>query len=463
MKYLSPVSQKYLETTSRQNFTEAFSSDAVISEWFYDFEEKVNRWLNNASFNRKGIAFFYEGCPKDDVWADLLSKTSSTVRADENLMKILKQRFQFFYLKAEQKLSGCISDEVLTLQTQKENEQVLKNFQKQYRDFVKNSISKNGADKFEENLLMPLSMTNEPLYDEIVRKLEYYENVIGLPREDILNYIDLKKKYGESSVKDDLYYSTLESKFENLSKFSEDYTTLLNYLEKGVKSENVEILLYKEIDMSTKIQESPDYFKDLIQKRRAAPGEDFLSVLLQYQTHYGLTDDELISQAIMMLVAGEVTTTDQMCNNLYTLMTTENKAALLSNAADGLSSILEECARLDPAVTFIFRVCQEDTVLADQTIKKGDVIFISCHAVNRDPNIFEHPNKLDPVSHNAKHLSFGYGGHFCLGAKLGRLEMSMVFESLFKHFPNLKLDLSQCARKHHSLAFSGFEKMLIAC
>ena len=72
MKYLSPVSQKYLETTSRQNFTEAFSSDAVISEWFYDFEEKVNRWLNNASFNRKGIAFFYEGCPKDDVWADLL-------------------------------------------------------------------------------------------------------------------------------------------------------------------------------------------------------------------------------------------------------------------------------------------------------------------------------------------------------------------------------------------------------
>lgn len=202
-----------------------------------------------------------------------------------------------------------------------------------------------------------------------------------------------------------------------------------------------------------------DYFLNLIAQRRQHPGQDFLSTLLKHQAHFGLDDEELISQAVMMLVAGQVTTTDQMCNNLYTLLGTPGLWQELRTNLDKLDDYLEECNRLDPAVTFIFRVTKNDTVLGREKISKGAVIFISTHAINRDPAYFTEPDKLNIKPHQATHFSYGYGSHFCLGAKLARIEMHAVFKALLQRFPNLSMtEKMPAARKHHSLSFSGFER-----
>lgn len=202
------------------------------------------------------------------------------------------------------------------------------------------------------------------------------------------------------------------------------------------------------------------YFVELIQKRRQDPKEDFLSILLKNQKAFDLTDDEIISQAIMMLVAGQITTTDQLCNNIFTLMQHPEAIAKIKNGETDVEDALDELNRLDPAVTFIFRVTKNDTYIGAQKIKAGDVIFIATHSVNRDARVFENPHQCDVTRKNNKQLSYGFGGHYCLGAKLARIEMKLCLEALLKHFPNLSLSKEQAAvRKHHSLAFSGFESL----
>lgn len=202
------------------------------------------------------------------------------------------------------------------------------------------------------------------------------------------------------------------------------------------------------------------YFAELLQQRRHHPQDDFLSTLIAHQSHFKLSDDDIISQAIMMLVAGQVSTTDQLCNNLFTLLSTPGVWQELANDLTLLDSYIEECNRLDPAVTFLFRVTKQETELAGQHIPIGSVIFLSTHAINRDPQFFASP---DVISINkSQHMGFGYDSHFCLGAKLARMEMHSVFKALLQQFPSLSLDPTNPAiRKHHSLSFSGFEKLNI--
>jgi len=203
-----------------------------------------------------------------------------------------------------------------------------------------------------------------------------------------------------------------------------------------------------------------NYFIELIDKRRKNPKQDFLSILLKNQQAFSLSDDEIISQAIMMLVAGQVTTTDQLCNNIYTMMITPNVLTSFQNDKLDFKNALDELNRLDPAVTFIFRVTKRDTMIGNQRIKSGDVIFISTHSVNRDPNVFDSPNSCILTRKNNSQLSYGFGAHFCIGAKLARLEMQNCFKQILDRLPNLRLIPNDLPiRKHHSLAFSGFERL----
>jgi cytochrome P450 len=213
------------------------------------------------------------------------------------------------------------------------------------------------------------------------------------------------------------------------------------------------------IKVNHSAQKLYDYFAELIAQRRHHLSEDFLSSLLKHQEHFGLSDDEIISQAVMMLVAGQVTTTDQLGNNLYTLLNTPGLWEQVSDNIDELDNYIEECNRLDPAVTFIFRVSKNDAYLGTQFIKAGSVIFISTHAINRDPKYFDNPDAISLNRNQTPHYSYGYGSHFCLGAKLARIEMHSVFKALLNAFPSLAIDENLPAiRKHHSLSFSGFEQ-----
>nr|AGC71872.1 cytochrome P450 [uncultured bacterium A1Q1_fos_2140] len=217
------------------------------------------------------------------------------------------------------------------------------------------------------------------------------------------------------------------------------------------------------IEVNNSAKNLDDYFRDLIKKRRKNPANDFLSVLLKNQQAFGLDDDEIRAQAIMMLVAGQVTTTDQLCNNVYTVMTNPALLHYCQHEARDFKPLLDELNRLDPAVTFIFRVTKTDTRIGEQKIKAGDVIFISTHSVNRDPAVFENPHECLPERNLNPQLSYGFGPHYCIGAKLARLEMENMFQQLFQRFPGLSLKKDDLpVRKHHSLAFSGFERLPLA-
>ncbi|MCX6125979.1 MAG: cytochrome P450, partial [Proteobacteria bacterium] len=203
-----------------------------------------------------------------------------------------------------------------------------------------------------------------------------------------------------------------------------------------------------------------EFFEALIADRRSQPQDDFVSKMLERQDGLGLSDDEVVSQAIMMLVAGQVTTSDQICNNMFGLLSDDRARAIVQSNLNIMQQALEELTRLDPAVTFIFRVVGADTLIGSQEVKAGDVVFISNHAANRDSREFYSPDAFDPMVVRSAHLGYGYGPHYCLGASLARIEMELLFRKMFTRFPQLSLDPKKVAvRKHHSLSFSGFESL----
>jgi cytochrome P450 len=200
------------------------------------------------------------------------------------------------------------------------------------------------------------------------------------------------------------------------------------------------------------------YFQELMALRKKDPGSDYLSHLVGAQKTFDLTDDEIISQAIMMLVAGQVTTTDQI-NNIMFLIAEHLETQLVLKAKPHLiPNAIEELKRFDPAVTFLFRVAKTDVKLDDYVIKKGATVFFANHAINRDE--IENPDEIDIHRKGIGHFAYGYGSHYCLGAKLGRLQMKMLFEELLGQFPLIYLDETKTSqRDHYSLAFSGFAEL----
>lgn len=204
-----------------------------------------------------------------------------------------------------------------------------------------------------------------------------------------------------------------------------------------------------------------DYFTGLLADRRRHPQNDFFSTMVQSADKLGLHDDEIIAQGIMMLVAGQVTTSDQMCNIMHMLLMNPDVQESVRKSPDLVSPMVEELMRLDPAVTFIFRVAKERTVIGGRQIAAGDVIFISTHAVNRDPAEFPNSDHINMSRVGNRHFSFGFGAHHCIGAKLARIEINAVFAWLLQRY---RLSFAGDAeRDHYSLSFSGFKTLPIRC
>lgn len=203
-----------------------------------------------------------------------------------------------------------------------------------------------------------------------------------------------------------------------------------------------------------------DFFRTMIAEKVENPSDDFLSIVLQHRERFKLDFDELVSQAIMMLVAGQVTTTDQLGQNMLQMLQDLNVKDRLGQDEELLVNAIEEYSRLDPAVTFLFRVATQDYVHGDITIKAGDTVFISNHAVNRDPNEFENPHETDVSREISQHFAYGYGPHYCLGAKLARIQMKILYQKMLSRWPNLHISSDVMPeRDHYSLAFSGMKQL----
>ena len=197
------------------------------------------------------------------------------------------------------------------------------------------------------------------------------------------------------------------------------------------------------------VRELIDYLDRVIAERRASPREDLISALVAAEeaTAEGegarLSHEELLAFVILLLVAGNETTTSLLGNVVVALLDAPAElAALRERLAAGddeaLSRAVEELLRFDSPVQGVVRFARETSKLGEVPIAAGEMLLLLVGAANRDPRAFDAPDELRLTREGGRHLSFGLGPHFCLGAPLARLEAEAALGALLEAFPRLE-------------------------
>jgi len=181
------------------------------------------------------------------------------------------------------------------------------------------------------------------------------------------------------------------------------------------------------------------YLRDLLRQRRADPGEDLMSGLIAVEEAGDqLTEEEIVATCNLLLIAGHETTVNLIANGVLAMLRHPEHWSALSQDADRVSAIVEETLRWDPPVQLVGRVAGEDMSIGEVRIPKGDSMMLLLAAAHRDPAVTERPDEFDPTRNSVRHLAFGLGPHFCLGAPLARLEAGVALSAVTRRFPNAR-------------------------
>ncbi|WP_323375383.1 cytochrome P450 [Streptomyces alkaliterrae] len=184
------------------------------------------------------------------------------------------------------------------------------------------------------------------------------------------------------------------------------------------------------------------YFAELTARRRRDPGDDLISVLATARDgDEALSDDELTVMAMVLLMTGHDTSTYQLSNITYTLLTHPEQLAKLRADPARLPQAMDELLRYIPfrKGVGIPRIATEDVELGGVTIRAGDVVHVSYLAANRDPERYDNPDTLDLDRTAGGHMTFGWGAHHCVGAPLAVMELETAIGTLLARFPDLRL------------------------
>ncbi len=185
------------------------------------------------------------------------------------------------------------------------------------------------------------------------------------------------------------------------------------------------------------------YLADLIASRRAEPTDDILGALVAARDGDDtvITEGELVSLAMAILVAGYETTANQLGKFVLSLLDNPEQLAVLRAHPELTANAVEELMRLIPlsAGAQIAYVATEDVEIGGVTIRTGEGVMASTASANRDESVFPHADRLDVERSDIFQLGFGHGAHFCLGAHLARVELQVALESLLTRFPDLRL------------------------
>jgi cytochrome P450 len=183
------------------------------------------------------------------------------------------------------------------------------------------------------------------------------------------------------------------------------------------------------------------YFRDVVAQRRANPGDDIISSLLAVEEGgVPLTEDEIISNVILLFVAGHETTSNMIGNALIALHRHPAELAELKREPALMSKAVVECMRYDGSVQMVVRTALEEVVADDVTLAPGTIVFMLIGAANRDPDSFPEPDRIDfGRAGNSRFLAFGAGIHYCLGARIALLEIEVALKTLISYFPDLQL------------------------
>jgi cytochrome P450 len=203
------------------------------------------------------------------------------------------------------------------------------------------------------------------------------------------------------------------------------------------------------------------YLAEAIKQRSANPADDLISALVTARDESdALSEDELLAFVVLLLLAGNETTTNLIGNGLLALCRHPDQQNRLRGNRDLIPKAIEEMLRFDPPVQMTLRVPTAATNVSGTDIPAGSLCFILLAAANRDPAHFPQPENFDVARDPNEHVAFGEGIHFCLGAPLARLEGAIAIELMLDKFPRLQLANPQAKLEYRgSMALRGLSEL----
>ncbi|WP_103333695.1 cytochrome P450 [Pseudotabrizicola formosa] len=214
-----------------------------------------------------------------------------------------------------------------------------------------------------------------------------------------------------------------------------------------------------ELAASNAARDFSDFLRGYVEERRKAPADDLITQLIAAESEgERLSTDELITTCILLLNAGHEATVHTIGNGVKTLLETGSVPQLLS--PETLPGTVEEILRFDPALHMFTRTAYESVEVMGHTFARGDQVALLLGATNRDPALWDRPERFLPERTAKPHLTFGAGLHFCVGAPLARLELQVALPILFQRLPGLRLaEPPRYADVYH---FHGLDRLMLA-
>ena len=299
------------------------------------------------------------------------------------------------------------------------------------------------------------ALVNKAFTPRVVERMRpYIQNVVN----DLLDSVEAK---GQMDVIRDLAYPLplvviaemlglpTEDR-QRLKKWSDDTFAIL-----GVVRHSPDLMEHAAHSMA----EMAAYIISITRDRRLQPKEDLLTALVAVVDEgERLTQDELVANAGVLLAAGHETTSNLIGNGVLALLRHADQLQKLRDDPARAAATVEEAMRFDNPVQIVYRSAAEEIVMDGKRIGKGQLVNMILGAANRDPEQFSEPDRFDLTRDEGKHVGFGLGIHFCIGAPLARLEGQIAFTTLFRRFPNLRLAADALEWQEHP-TFRGVKSL----
>jgi pimeloyl-[acyl-carrier protein] synthase len=241
---------------------------------------------------------------------------------------------------------------------------------------------------------------------------------------------------------------------QQFKEWSDDITKALSGIDSASSKE--ELFALYGIAQNSIIALS-SYFKERINELRLHPQENLLSALAQAEEQGDrLSENELFANCVLLMMAGHETTTNLIGNGILALLNNPDQKQALTLNPELIVSAVEELLRYDSPVQKMARIALADIGVDGKQIKRGELVCFCFGGANRDPEQFATPGKLDIARKPNRHLAFGHGLHYCVGAALARLEGQIVVNTVLRRLPKLRLE-SESLEWHRNFTLRGRE------
>lgn len=186
------------------------------------------------------------------------------------------------------------------------------------------------------------------------------------------------------------------------------------------------------------VLEMQDYLREIVADRRARPQDDLISMFAAAEREGVVTEDEIVANCVLLLFAGHETTANLIASGLHVLMANQDQMELLKSDPGRTRAAIEEMLRVAGPVVTVVRQAVEPVTIAGHVVPAGQHLFLAVYTANHDPAVFPDPMRFDITRKHNRHLAFGMGAYYCLGAALARVESDECFRLLLSRFPNIR-------------------------